>query len=335
MEKKEITEIKKLLAEWYASNHEVYSAFREKVDKAIENGDMQLYEEILKMLKGFIPDSILKNVESEIESYCKREDCIIMDQESLYEAMQDPESKQQILEVHEKMEEDMMPEAEVVVNNISERIKGKDAFVFCYYYWMVFDNGPTEVVSMFSNYLRKNRVGFLWRYGFKLVFRAMVKQSYSVGLKKIDWKRYQKKEQLDDAKANIMLALEESKKTGGKTVDCRNLKELVDNPNVIDVIGIVVDRRRDDSDIAYMLMNLRINGMIPDIPYTTFHRALQNAFPEKNIKGHSRPQGKYAELRRLYKMNTDVPCSLNEKNQAIARKKIEALNTYFLPFKVK
>ena len=67
MRDKLITEVKKVLAAWYADNQDVYSEFREMVDKAISEGDMRIHEEVIGMLRSFVPDNIEEETESAIE----------------------------------------------------------------------------------------------------------------------------------------------------------------------------------------------------------------------------------------------------------------------------
>ena len=67
MRDKLITEVKKVLAAWYADNRDAYAEFREMVDKAISEGDMRIHEEVIEMLRSFVPDNIEKVTESDIE----------------------------------------------------------------------------------------------------------------------------------------------------------------------------------------------------------------------------------------------------------------------------
>ena len=118
-------------------------------------------------------------------------------------------------------------------------------------------------------------------------------------------------------------------------MDCSRLDELISNPNVIELIGLVLEKRKSDVDIAYLLMNLRHNKLISDVAYTTFHRALQNAFPDAGIKGYGKAQARYRELERICQKNPKIPCSLSHEKQVVARLKVKALDVYFKPYKNK
>ena len=67
MRNKLITEVKKIIAAWYADNQEVYAEFRGMVDEAITEGDMGIHEEVMAMLRSFVPDDIEQETETAIE----------------------------------------------------------------------------------------------------------------------------------------------------------------------------------------------------------------------------------------------------------------------------
>ena len=365
MRDKLITEVKKVLAAWYADNQDVYTDFREMVDKAISEGDMKLHEEIIEMLRSFIPDDIeqeaeltIEELDPEMERECNsfieelessEEECHEEEDEaSSFEEVDYAETMEMLDSAmdkvvkktsseYDKMVVRMKPEIEAVEDVITKKIRTKDKMVFCYYYWMVFDNGPTDMATIYANHLRNNNVGIFWRWIFRFAFKVFVVYSFKTGARRMDWKNFIRK--LDDEKARVdikkglqLAILEQSQ---GKRVDCSSLDQLIANPNVIDLIGLVLEKRKSDVDIAYLLMNLRHNNLISDVAYTTFHRALQNAFPDAGIKGYGKAQAKYRELRRICQKNPKDPCSLSHEKQVVAKLKILALDVYFKPYKNK
>jgi hypothetical protein len=336
MRYKEITEIKKIVAAWHSSHIEVYAAYRGIIDNALKGGDNQLFEDIFSMLQSFVPDDMIRGVEvffkmvdREISKEGEVKDC----QDDPISIMEEFSNDKEVIRAYDNVIMEMQPQIEVVENIIAEKIKMKDNNVFCYYYWMLFDNGPRGLATMYSNYLKRNKVSYFWRWLFKILFKIIVKNSFLYGTKKADWEDYLKTEETMEGQESVCVSLRDVNAVGGKRVDCRGLKELIGNTNIIDVIGIALEKRESDVDIAYMLMNLRLNDLIPDIAYTTFYRAVINEFPSLGIKGVGRGQSEYAELKRLYKMKNDIVCRFSPHKQAMAEYKIEAYNTYFLPFK--
>ena len=307
-----------MLAAWYADNRDVYAEFREMVDKAINEGDMRIHEEVVGMLRSFVPDDIEQKTVSAIEKTdaAMKEQCHTLaemheaempepdveehdeevEDESLPEDADYPmvmealdnemeKAAKQVEDEYDKMVVGMRPEIETVEDVIAEKIRAKDRMVFCYYYWMIIDNGPTDMAAIYSNHLRNNHVGLFWRWIFRLAFKVYVVHSFKMGTRRMDWKNFLRK--LDDEKArdDISKGLQVvmTYQSQGKRVDCRTLEELIPNRNVIEVVEVLLRKRKSDVDIAYLLMSLRLNGLVPDIAYTTFHRALQNRFPSDEI----------------------------------------------------
>ena len=365
MRDKLITEVKKVLAAWYADNQDAYAEFREMVDKAISEGDMRIHEEVIEMLRSFVPDNIEQETESaieELDSEMEEEyDSFIDELKSYVEEQYVEEDEESLLEEanyaknmevldsamekvvketsseYDKMVVQMQPEIEAVENVIAKKIRAKDKMVFCYYYWMIFDNGPTDMATIYANHLRNNHVGIFWRWIFRLVFKVFAVYSFKTGARRMDWKNFLRK--LDDENARVDinkgLKLAMPEQSQGKRVDCSSLDQLIANPNVIELIGLVLEKRKSDVDIAFLLMNLRHNKLISDVAYTTFHRALQNAFPDAGIKGYGKAQAKYRELRRICQKNPKVPCSLSHEKQVVAKLKILTLDVCFKPYKDK
>ena len=362
-----------MLAAWYADNREVYAEFREMVDKAINEGDMRIHEEVIGMLRSFVPDNIEQEMAVAIDEFDKEmmEECSSLseipgpdvdeqeeeaDEDSIPEDADYPsvmealdsameEVARQVEDEYNQMVVEMQPEIKTVENVIAEKIRVKDRMVFCYYYWMILDNGPTDMATIYSNHLRSNHVGLFWRWIFRLAFKVYVVYSFKMGARRMDWKKFLRK--LDDVKArddiNKGLQMAMPGQSQGKRVDCRRMDELVANPNVIELIGLFLEKRKSDVEIAHLLVNLQLNGLVPGVAYTTFHRALQNAFPDAGIKGHGKAQAKYNELKRLYgkemrevfNTNTTEPCSLSLEKQKVEKLKVEALDVYFRPYRKK
>lgn len=337
MRNKEITEIKKIIAAWYADNADAYSNFRNMVDSALKDGDDKLFEEIFNMLNSFVPEKISDEVAESLEQAddeVECEDYIKVDcQDDPFKAIEEVARQESFNNLINEAITEMQPAIEVVEDNITRSIKGKDSRVFCYYYWMLFDNGPTEMAAMYSRYLKSKKVNFFWRWIIKRLYPIIVRNSFLYGTRKVDWEEYLNTEETEEGMESILVTLRQLKPVGGKRVDCRGLEDLVGNPDLISAIGDALNNRHTDVDIAYILMNLRLNDLIPDIPYTTFHRALINKFPDSGIKGHGKVQHEYTELRRMYKMRAEYPCRLSPRKQGIAKQKIESYNSYFLPFK--
>lgn len=365
MRNKLITEVKKVLAAWYADNQDVYSEFREMVDKAILEGDMKIHEEVIGMLRSFVHDNIGEETESaieELDSEMEEEyDSFIEELNSDVEEYGGEEDEESLLEdanyaetmelldsamdkvvketssEYDKMVVGMKPKIEAVENVIAKKIRTKDKMVFCYYYWMIFDNGPTDMATIYTNHLRNNHVGLFFRWIFRLAFKVFVVYSFKMGARRMDWKNFLRNLKDEKARKDISKGLHIATpgQSQGKRVDCRRLDELISNPNVIELIGLVLERRKSDIDIAYLLMNLRYNKLISDVAYTTFHRALQNAFPDAGIKGCCKAQARYKELERICQKNPKIPCSLSHEKQVIARLKVKNLDVYFKPYKNK
>ena len=363
MRNKLITEVKKVLAAWYADNKNVYAEFREMVDKAISEGDMRIHEEVIGMLRSFVPNKMEEETESAIEvldSEMEEEyDSFIEELKSDVEECDEEEDEESLLEdanyaetmevldcamdkvvketssEYNKMVVGMKPEIEAVENVIAKKIRTKDKMVFCYYYWMIFDNGPTEMTTIYTNHLRNNHVGLFLRWIFRFAFKVFVVYSFKMGARRMDWKNFLRK--LGDKKArkdiSEGLQIATPGQSQGKRVNCGSLDELITNPNVIGLIHVVLERRKSDVDIAYLLMNLRHNKLISNVAYTTFHRALQNAFPNAGIKGYGKVQAKYRELDRMCQKNPKDPCPLSHEKQVVAKLKIKALDVYFKPYK--
>lgn len=370
MRDKLITEVKKVLAAWYADNQDVYSEFREMVDKAISEGDMRIHEEVIGMLRSFVPDNIEEETESaieELDSEMEEEfDSFMEELNSDVEEYDEEEDEESLLEdanyaktmevldsamnkvvketssEYDKMVVGMKPEIEAVEYVIAKKIRTKDKMVFCYYYWMIFDNGQTDMATIYANHLRNNHVGLFFRWIFRLAFKVFVVYSFKMGARRMDWKSFVRKLKDEKAREDINKGLQivTPGQSQGKRVDCSRLDELISNPNVIELIGLFLEKRKSDVEIAYLLVNLQLNGLVSDVAYTTFHRALQNAFPDAGIKGHCKAQAKYKELKRLYakemkrifNMDITAPSSLSREKQTVARLKVKALDVYFQPY---
>ena len=372
MRNKLITEVKKIIAAWYADNQEVYAEYREMVDKAITEGDMGIHEKVMAMLRSFIPDDIEQETEAAIEESepemerewngfieeLKQQHDVVEDvngdEEPPVEDLNDEEERQvrglldnlfdkvgrEMESEHNGMADQMKPEVEAVENVITEKIRSRDKTVFCYYYWMIFDNGPADMATIYSNHLRNNHVGFFWRWIFHIAFKIIVAYSFKTGARRMDWRKFLRKLEDGRSREDVEEGLSIAMPSQGKRVDCRSLDELITNPHIIDMIGVALEKRKSDVDIAFLLMNLQLNRLIPDVAYTTFHRALQNAFPLAGIKGYGKAQAKYKELKILYndKLNelyvrkkTAAPSSLSHEKQVVAKLKVEAYDIYFDP----
>ena len=61
-------------------------------------------------------------------------------------------------------------EIEEVEDVIAKKIRTKDKMVFCYYYWIILDNGPTDMATIYTNHLKNNHVGLFFRWIFRLAF---------------------------------------------------------------------------------------------------------------------------------------------------------------------
>ena len=102
MRDKLITEVKKVLAAWYADNREVYAEFREMVDKAINEGDMRIHEEVIGMLRSFVPDNIEQEMAVAIDEFDKE----MMEECSSLSEIPGPD----VDEHEEEADEDSIPE---------------------------------------------------------------------------------------------------------------------------------------------------------------------------------------------------------------------------------
>lgn len=337
MRYKEITEVKKIIAAWYSNHIDVYAAYRDMIDKALEEEDNQLFEDIFSMLRSFVPDDMIRGVEVFLKMVDRefnkenKEGEVVDCQDDPISMMEGLLNDKEVVKAYDNVIMEMKPQIEVVENIIAEQMKMKDNKVFCYYYWMLFDGGPTELATVYSNYLKKNKVNFFLRWIIKNNLKATVRNSFLLGARKTDWEEYLRTEETLEGQESVLVALRSVDTVGGKRVDCRGLDELTDNPNIIDALGRALGKRDSDVDIAYMLMNLRLNNIIPDIAYTTFHRALVNEFPEQEIKGFARGQSEYAELKRLYKIKNDIACRFSPRKQALAKYKVESYDAFFLP----
>ena len=89
----------------------------------------------------------------------------------------------------------------------------------------------------------------------------------------------------------------------------------------------------DDRDAIQFLSDSLLG--LNNVAYTTFHRALQNAFPNAGIKGCCKAQARYRELERICQKNPKSPCSLSHEKQVVAKLKVLALDVYFKPYKDK
>lgn len=114
------------------------------VDDALLNGDMHLLEEIFGMLKSFVPKEVAQEAESAIASLDREmegpKDNDSESQGDMIDVLEDLIKQEDFADECKKMVSEIKPEIEAVEGEIAEKIRKKDDKVFCYYYWMLFDN---------------------------------------------------------------------------------------------------------------------------------------------------------------------------------------------------
>lgn len=59
------------------------------------------------------------------------------------------------------------------------------------------------------------------------------------------------------------------------------------------------DEEKETVSLAYLFYALKETGHISVRDYKAFHRAITLAFPDKNIKGVTKPQARYSEVQEI------------------------------------
>lgn len=249
---------------WHDENIETYKKFKETVSKA-QNGGMEFFTDNVNML-GF-------NVQEEEE-----------------------ESEEAGIGYY--MPSQLLEKTKAYRNEYAERIKqnvlNKDPHTLCMYYFILFENGGTEIAEI----LAKNSKEFTKtpETDLRNMYDGMINASVKNGVQtKGDWKQFARATFVEGLKNLVDSVLVTVKGFTGKRSQTRLLKDLLidADDDVYALIQHHLERRPTDAYIACIMRALEMSGHLSDCSYAEFFRSLKMEYPNQNIKSINRGQELY------------------------------------------
>jgi hypothetical protein len=170
-----------------------------------------------------------------------------------------------------------------------DKLQHNNPFLFCVFYWMIFDNGFVKSADLLSKTMMGEKPSF-WQKNFgeqfmrSLMLTSMDKATYTKGT----WKAANNRVVKDVANS----ALQESKGRRGRKQVCVLLEEMLIQPyaelltNEIEkILTEWMETKGTDSVLAYVFAALTSYNLLNDsYNYRTFHTAILEKFPSLGFK---------------------------------------------------
>lgn len=249
---------------WHDENIETYKKFKETVSKA-QNGGMEFFTDNVNMLGFNVQEEEEKSEEAGIEYYM-------------------PSQLLEKTKAHRRE----------YAERIKQNVLNKDPHSLCMYYFILFENGGTEIAEI----LAKNSKEFTKtpETDLRNMYDGMINASVKNGVQtKGDWKQFARTTFVEGLKNLVDSVLVTVKGFTGKRSQTRLLKDLLidADDDVYAFIQHHLERRPTDAYIACIMRALEMSGHLSDCSYAEFFRSLKMEYPNLNIKSVNRGQELY------------------------------------------
>ena len=176
---------------------------------------------------------------------------------------------------------------------IRERLLHKNPYLFCLYYWIIFDNGFLHAADLISQTFLKPESPY-WE---KLIGRRCVEALIGASIdkahySKAQWKEVTQKLKKGEARQVIDAALIEVQGRRGRKSTYVLLEEMLPLEDATTLIGEIQKvlsewKQVEDADIIlpYIFAALAMGGLTSGVyNYRTFHAAMREKFSDYSIK---------------------------------------------------
>lgn len=208
-----------------------------------------------------------------------------------------PESDEMMLAAFGILAAGLITVPKFIQNLVSKR-KQHYHLAYALSYFMIFDHGLMKVQKKLSSLMIIQNWDFQSQMMGDMLTKGLVNTSVSHGYDtKADWAA-QSKEEDEDTAETINATLAKVKGTGGRRADFGSIEEMCigNNSQLMTLIRQFLDEETETVSLAYLFYVMKVTDHISVRDYKAFHRAIKQAFPDKDIKGVTKPQERYAEL---------------------------------------
>ena len=184
------------------------------------------------------------------------------------------------------------------IQNLISKRKQNYNFAYSLCYFMIFDHGLMKVQKKLSTLMVIQNWDMQSQMMGDLLTKGFVNTSVSHGYDtKADWVSLSKEE--DEESSEVITAtLSKVKGSGGRHADFGSIEEMLigDKKQLIQLISQFLEEETKTVFLAYLFYVLKETRHISVRDYKAFHRAIKMAFPDKGIKGVTKPQARYSEV---------------------------------------
>ena len=170
-----------------------------------------------------------------------------------------------------------------------DKLQHNNPFLFCVFYWMIFDNGFVKAADLLSKTIMGEKPSFGQKNFGEQIMRSLMltsidKATYTKGT----WKAANNRVVKDVANS----ALQESKGRRGRKQVCVLLEEMLIQPHaelltneIEKILTEWMETNDTDSILAYIFAALTNGSLLNDTyNYRTFHTAILEKFPSLGFK---------------------------------------------------
>lgn len=184
------------------------------------------------------------------------------------------------------------------IQNLVSKQKQHYQLAYALSYFLIFDHGLMKVQKKLSTLMITQNWDLQSQMMSDLLSRDLVNISVSHGYDtKADWVA-QSKEEDEETAESINATLAKVKGSGGRRADFGSIEDMCmgDKKQLMQLIQQYLDEEKGTVSLAYLFYVLKETDHISVRDYKAFHRAITLAFPDKNIKGVTKPQARYSEV---------------------------------------
>lgn len=184
------------------------------------------------------------------------------------------------------------------IQNLVSKQKQHYHLAYALSYFMIFDHGLMKVQKKLSSLMIAQNWDFQSQMMGDMLIKGLVDSSVSHGYDtKADWVA-QSKEEDEETAETINATLAKVKGSGGRPADFGSIEEMCigNKDQLMQLIRKFLDEETETVSLAYLFYVMKVTDHISVRDYKAFHRAIKLAFPDKDIKGVTKPQERYAEL---------------------------------------
>ena len=302
MKAKNKEEFMKWLKAWHDEHLDVYEAFRQSVAGAHE-GKLDFFEHNTQMLG--------------------------IDVQAVADDMQEKGRK---VVLPSLLVQDTEPHISEYAERIKEAVEKEDPQVMCMYYFMLFENGGTEIAQILGE--KADEITLTPESDMAYMYKRMMQSSVNNDIqKKSEWAAFIKGTVTGRIADWLKSALAVVKGKKGKRRSRRSLDELLtSNCELLrSRIHHYLSHRHTDADIALILRALILSGAIKPCKYAEFFSCLQDEYPEDDIRSIKRGQELFNALSQDNPDSTDAPgyYDITEKQLSISIEKVRRMQADF------